>query len=236
MHRRNWQENNKQYVLNGLAAKESWRLFKILAEFVEGFEELPRVYPAVTIFGSTRVKSDHPYYQKAEKVTRLLAQEGFSVITGGGPGIMEAANKGAAEAGAYSVGLNIKLPHEQEPNPYANVRLEFRYFFVRKVMMAKYAVAFICLPGGFGTLDEFFEAITLVQTHKIRPVPIVLVDRKYWQGLMDWIKNHLLAEGMISPEDLDLFAVVDEPEEVLEYLREKTKIYKGFCLYRPREY
>ncbi len=235
MNRHEWQESTRQYVLNGLAAKESWRLFKILAEFVDGFEELPRVYPAVTIFGSTRVRSGHPYYKKAEDIAKRLAQEGFSIITGGGPGVMEAANKGAAEAGAYSVGLNIKLPHEQEPNPYANIRLEFRYFFVRKVMMAKYAVAFICLPGGFGTLDEFFEALTLVQTHKIRPVPIVLVDRHYWQGLLDWIKKRLLAEGMISEKDLDLFGVVDEPEEVVNYIREKTKIYKGFCLFRPRE-
>ncbi len=230
-----WKDATKQYVLNGLAAKESWRLFKILAEFVEGFEELPKVYPAVTIFGSTRVKSGHPYYRKAEEIAKLLAREGFSVITGGGPGIMEAANKGASEEGAYSVGLNIKLPKEQEPNPYANLTLEFRYFFVRKVMMAKYAVAFVCLPGGFGTLDEFFEAVTLVQTHKIRPVPIVLVERIYWQRLMDWIKGCLLEEGMVSEKDLDLFAVVDEPEEVVTYIKEKTKIYKSFCLYKPVE-
>ena len=218
--------NHRQYVLNGLAAKESWRLFKIMAEFVEGFEELPKVYPAITIFGSTRVTPGHPYYQKAEEIARLLAREGFSVITGGGPGIMEAANKGAAEAGAYSVGLNIKLPREQQPNPYANVKLEFRYFFVRKVMMAKYAVGFMCLPGGYGTLDEFFEAVTLVQTHKIRPVPIVLVERKFWQGLVDWMKERLLTEGMISEEDLELFAVLDEPEEVVSFLKEKARAYK----------
>lgn len=229
---KDWVEASKQYVLNGLAAKESWRLFRILAEFVDGFEELPKVFPAVTIFGSTRVREGHPYYEKAEAIARLLGQEGFSVITGGGPGIMEAANKGAAEAGAYSVGLNIKLPHEQEPNPYANVRLEFRYFFVRKVMMAKYAVAFICLPGGFGTLDEFFEAVTLVQTHKIRPIPIVLVEQEYWKGLIAWIKGRLLAEKMISREDLELFAVLDEPEEVVRYIKEKTKIYsRDFCRY-----
>ncbi len=227
-----WKDATKQYVLDELAVKECWRLFRILAEFVEGFEALPQIYPAVTIFGSTRIKNDHPYYQKAEKVARLLAKEGFSVITGGGPGIMEAANKGAFEEGTYSVGLNIKLPKEQEPNSYANLKLEFRYFFVRKVMMAKYAVAFVCLPGGFGTLDEFFEAVTLVQTHKIRPIPIVLVERTYWQGLIDWIKGRLLKEGMISKEDLNLFAVVDEPEEVVSYIKEKTKIYKNFCLYR----
>ncbi len=216
----------KQYVLNGLAAREAWRLFKIMAEFVEGFEELPKVYPAVTIFGSTRVRPGHPYYQKAEEIARLLAAEGFSVITGGGPGIMEAANKGAAEAGAYSVGLNIKLPREQVPNPYANVKLEFRYFFVRKVMMAKYAVAFLCLPGGFGTLDEFFEAVTLVQTHKIRPVPIVLVEKKFWAGLVEWMRERLLTEGMISAEDLELFAVLDEPREVVEYIKEKARTYR----------
>lgn len=221
---KDWEE--KQYVLNGLAAREAWRLFKIMAEFVEGFEELPKVYPAITIFGSTRVQPGHPYYQKAEEIARLFAREGFSVITGGGPGIMEAANKGAAEEGAYSVGLNIKLPREQFPNPYANVQLEFKYFFVRKVMMAKYAIAFVCLPGGFGTLDEFFEAITLVQTHKIRPVPIVLVEQKFWQGLTDWMKGCLLKEGTISEEDLDLFAVIDDPQEVVAYVKEKARAYQ----------
>jgi len=218
--------DNKQYVLNGLAAREAWRLFKIMAEFVDGFEELPKVYPAVTIFGSTRVQPGHPYYQKAEEISRLLAREGFSVITGGGPGIMEAANKGAAEEGAYSVGLNIRLPREQVPNPYANLKLEFRYFFVRKVMMAKYAIAFLCLPGGFGTLDEFFEAVTLVQTHKIRPVPIALVGRDFWKGLADWLREHLLKEGMISPEDLDLFAILEEPQEVVDYIKEKSRAYQ----------
>ncbi|NPA48526.1 MAG: TIGR00730 family Rossman fold protein [Thermodesulfobacteria bacterium] len=218
--------NDRQYVLNGLAAKESWRLFKIMAEFVDGFEELPKVYPAITIFGSTRITPDHPYYQKAEEIARLLAKEGFSVITGGGPGIMEAANKGAAEAGAYSVGLNIKLPREQYPNPYANIKLEFRYFFVRKVMMAKYAVGFMCLPGGFGTLDEFFEAVTLVQTHKIRPVPIVLVERKFWGGLEAWLREKLLHEGMISKEDLDLFAILDDPREIVSFLKEKARAYQ----------
>ncbi|WP_022854158.1 LOG family protein [Thermodesulfatator atlanticus] len=218
--------DDKQYVLNGLAAKESWRLFKIMAEFVEGFEELPKVYPAITVFGSNRVRPGHPYYQKAEEIARLLAKEGFSVITGGGPGIMEAANKGAAEAGAYSVGLNIRLPREQQANPYANIKLEFRYFFVRKVMMAKYAVGLMCLPGGFGTLDEFFEIVTLVQTHKIRPVPIVLVESKFWEGLVDWMKKRLLHEGMISKEDLDLFTVLDDPREIAKFFKETARGYK----------
>ncbi len=212
--------DERQYVLNGLAAKESWRLFKIIAEFVEGFEELPRVYPAVTIFGSTRVKPGDECYELAEKIARRLVEEGFSVITGGGPGVMEAANKGAAEAGGYSVGINIKLPLEQEPNPYANVRLEVRYFFVRKVMMAKYAVGFVFLPGGFGTFDELFEILTLVQTKKIRPVPIVLVGSSYWDGLVRWLKETVLAQNKISPEDLELFKITDEPEEVVSYIKE----------------
>ena len=210
----------KQYVLEGLAAKESWRLFKIMAEFVEGFEELHAIYPAITIFGSARTKPDHQDYKKAEEVARLLVEAGFSIITGGGPGIMEAANKGAAEAEGYSAGLNIKLPFEQEPNPYANVRLEFKYFFVRKVMMAKFSVGFVFFPGGYGTMDELFEILTLVQTKKIRPVPIALVDRSFWDPLVDWLKNYLYEGGKISRQDLELFKVFDEPEEVVKYLRE----------------
>lgn len=210
----------RQYVLEGLAAKESWRLFKILAEFVEGFEILPRIYPAVTIFGSARTSSDHPDYKKAEELARLLVKAGFSVITGGGPGIMEAANKGAAEANGFSVGLNIKLPFEQIPNSYANVRLDFRYFFVRKVMMAKYSVAFVFFPGGFGTLDEMFEVLTLVQTKKIKPVPIALVGRDFWSPLYNWMKDHLLATQKISPKDLELFRITETPEETVEYIKE----------------
>uniref|UniRef100_A0A7V4JP41 Cytokinin riboside 5'-monophosphate phosphoribohydrolase n=1 Tax=Thermodesulfobacterium geofontis TaxID=1295609 RepID=A0A7V4JP41_9BACT len=210
----------KQYVLEGLAAKESWRLFKILAEFVEGFELLPRVYPAVTIFGSSRTTPDHPDYKKAEELGKLLVKAGFSVITGGGPGIMEAANKGAAEAEGYSVGLNIRLPLEQEPNSYANLKLEFRYFFVRKVMMAKYSVAFVFFPGGFGTLDEMFEVLTLVQTKKIKPIPVVLIDKKFWEPLYRWMVDFLIPNNKISPKDIDLFKIVDTPEEALEYIKE----------------
>ncbi len=210
----------KQYVLEGLAAKESWRLFKILAEFVEGFEVLPRVYPGVTIFGSARTPPEHPDYKKAEELAKLLVKAGFSVITGGGPGIMEAANKGAAEVGGYSVGLNIKLPLEQAPNPYANIKLEFRYFFVRKVMMAKYSVSFVFFPGGFGTLDEMFEVLTLVQTKKIKPVPIVLIDREYWNTLYRWMEDYLIPNNKISSKDVELFKIVDTPEEALDHIKE----------------
>ena len=210
----------KQYVLEGLAAKESWRLFKILAEFVEGFEILPRVYPGVSIFGSARTPADHPDYKKAEELAKLLVKAGFSIITGGGPGIMEAANKGAAEAGGYSVGLNIKLPLEQEPNPYANIKLEFRYFFVRKVMMAKYSVAFVFFPGGFGTLDELFEVLTLIQTKKIRPVPIVMIDKNFWEPLYRWMKDCLIPNNKISQKDVELFKILDTPEEALKHIKE----------------
>jgi uncharacterized protein (TIGR00730 family) len=214
----------RQYVLEGLQAKESWRLFRILAEFVEGFEVLPRVYPGVTIFGSARTKPDDPDYQKAEKLAELLVRAGFSVITGGGPGIMEAANKGASNAGGYSVGLNIRLPMEQEPNPYANIKLEFRYFFVRKVMLAKYSVAFVFFPGGFGTMDEMFEILTLVQTRKIRPVPIVLVDKQFWKPLVSWFTKTLIPENKISPQDLEIFKILDEPEEIVNHIKEKLWI------------
>jgi len=214
----------KQYVLESLHAKESWRLFRILAEFVEGFEVLPRVYPGVTIFGSARIKPEEPDYKKAETLGRLLVKAGFSVITGGGPGIMEAANKGAAKAGGYSVGLNIKLPLEQEPNPYANIRLEFRYFFVRKVMLAKYSVAFVFFPGGFGTMDEMFEILTLIQTRKIRPVPVVLVDKNFWSPLYNWFTNSLVSTGKIYEQDLQIFTILDEPEEIVNYIKEKLWI------------
>lgn len=214
----------KQYVLEGLQAKESWRLFKIMAEFVEGFEVLPKVYPGVTIFGSARTQPEEKDYQKAVELGRLLAKAGFSVITGGGPGIMEAANKGASEGGGYSVGLNIKLPMEQEPNPYANVRLEFRYFFIRKVMLAKYSVAFVFFPGGFGTMDEMFEILTLVQTKKIRPVPIVLVDKTFWKPLLTWFTKVLIPSNKITWHDIELFKVLDEPEEIVEFIKERLWI------------
>jgi len=209
----------KQYLIDEITIRESWRLFRILAEFVEGFETLADVQPAVSIFGSTRVSPDNPLYGKAEQLARLLAENGFSVITGGGPGIMEAANKGALEGKGKSIGLNIDLPSEQPPNAYTNMRLSFRYFFVRKMLFVKYAVAYIIFPGGFGTLDEFFEAITLIQTKKIKPFPVVLVQKAYWQGLLDWLKDTLLKVQYISPEDLEIIQVIDEPSEIIKYIK-----------------
>jgi uncharacterized protein (TIGR00730 family) len=214
---------DKQYVINDITLRDSWRLFHILAELVEGFEALADCPPAVSIFGSSRVKPEDEVYQTAENIATRLAENGFAVITGGGPGVMEAANKGAALAGGKSIGLNIQLPFEQMPNPYANLSLSFRYFFVRKVMFVKYAVAYIILPGGFGTLDELFEAITLIQTKKAKPFPVILVGSHYWGGLLDWIKSTLLKEGKISPEDLDILQVVDDPVEIIRVIK-KTVI------------
>jgi hypothetical protein len=177
----------------------------------------------VTIFGSTRIRPGDEVYQKAEQIGKLLAENGFAVITGGGPGVMEAANKGASLAGGKSIGLNIELPFEQKPNPYANITLSFRYFFVRKVMFVKYAVAYIILPGGFGTMDELLESVTLIQTHKIKPFPVILVGSKYWKGLLDWIKGVVLKEGKISPTDLDILQLIDEPAEIVKTIK-KTVI------------
>ncbi len=214
---------DKQYVIDEITIQDSWRLFRIMAEFVDGFETLSKYHPAVTIFGSTRIKPGDEVYRKAEQIGRLLAENGFSVITGGGPGVMEAANKGASAAGGKSIGLNIELPSEQKPNPYANITLSFRYFFVRKVMFVKYAMAYIILPGGFGTMDELLESVTLIQTHKIKPFPVILVGSKYWKGLLDWIKEVVLKEGKISPADRDIFQLIDEPEEIIKTIK-KTVI------------
>ncbi len=211
--------DEKQYVIDALSVNESWRVFRIMAEFVEGIETLSNVENAVTIFGSARVKPDDIDYGKAEKLARLLVQEKFNVITGGGPGIMEAANKGAAEAGGKSVGLNIKLPFEQKPNSYANIHIDYKYFFVRKVMFVKYAVAYVIMPGGFGTMDELFEALTLIQTKKIKSFPLILMGSQYWGGLIDWLKNKMLAEAKILPMDMELIQVVDEPEEVVKLIK-----------------
>jgi uncharacterized protein (TIGR00730 family) len=209
----------KQYVIDALSRNESWRVFRIMAEFVEGIETLSDVNNAVTIFGSARVKPDDLYYQKTENLTRLLVQNGFSVITGGGGGIMEAANKGASEAGGKSVGMNIQLPFEQKPNPYANIHLHYKYFFIRKVMFVKYAVAYVIMPGGFGTMDELFEALTLIQTRKIKSFPLILMGSEYWRGLLDWLKNTMLQEGKINHTDLDLIQVVDDPEEAVKLIK-----------------
>jgi uncharacterized protein (TIGR00730 family) len=207
----------KQFIVDDLnVGGEAWRLFKIMGEFVEGFDTLNEIGPAVSFFGSARIKPSDPIYKKTEKIARLFVENNFAVITGGGGGVMEAANKGATEAGGTSVGLNIILPFEQKPNSFANVKLEFKYFFIRKVMFVKYAAAYIILPGGFGTLDELFEAVTLVQTHRIKPFPLILVDSDYWTGLIDWIKIKLLSEKRISPEDIEILQVMDEPEEIVK--------------------
>ncbi|MGA3085650.1 MAG: TIGR00730 family Rossman fold protein [Thermodesulfobacteriota bacterium] len=213
------EHHEQQYLIDDLTVKDTWRMFRILAEFVDGFEALSQVYPAVSIFGSARAKPGEPNYEQAVEIAGLLVKNGFNVISGGGPGIMEAANKGAAEAGGKSVGLNIQLPYEQKPNPYANIRMSFRYFFVRKVMFVKYAVAYVILPGGFGTLDEFSEAITLIQTHRIKPFPVILVNRNYWQGLLDWMRKVVCAECMLFPEDMDIIQVMDEPEEIVRAIK-----------------
>ena len=212
----------KRYLINETTVEDSWRLFHILAEFVQGFEALNQCYPAVSIFGSTRVRPGDEVYERSEQIGRLLGKEGFSVITGGGPGVMEAANKGAAEAGAKSIGLNIQLPMEQKPNPYANISLSFRYFFVRKVMFVKYAVAFIIMPGGFGTMDELMEAVTLIQTHRIKPFPVILTNSNYWKGLLQWMREVVLKEGRISPEDMDIFQIADDPEEIVKMIRRQV--------------
>jgi len=206
-------------VIDDLKLGESWRLFKIMGEFVEGVESLHDMGPAVSIFGSARVLPEDPIYKKTEKIASLFAQNDFAVITGGGGGVMEAANKGAAEAGGKSVGLNIHLPFEQKPNEYANVKLEFNYFFIRKVMFIKYATAYIVMPGGFGTLDELFEVVTLVQTHRVKPLPIILVESQYWGGLKDWIVARLLADKRVSEKDMDIFQILDDPEDIMDYVK-----------------
>ncbi len=209
-----------------VAARETWWMFRIIAEFVEAIEAMATVGPAVTIFGSARTPPEHPYYQAATEIAARLAKSGYAVITGGGPGIMEAANRGAREAGGRSVGLNIALPKEQVPNSFQNLTLDFHYFFVRKVMFLKYSAALVCLPGGFGTLDEFLESVTLIQTGKAPPMKIVLYGSTYWNPLRDWIRTALLEEhAYISPEDLELFSITDSVDEcvdaICEYLKER---------------
>ena len=209
-----------QYWLDYFNAGDSWRLFRIMSEFVEGFDTLSGIKgPAVSFFGSARTKPDEPYYQLTVSIAAELSRLGYAVITGGGPGIMEAANKGARESAGYSVGLNINLPYEQEPNIFTNLPLSFKYFFVRKVMFIKYAQAFICMPGGFGTLDEAFEALTLIQTRRIKPFPVILVGKEYWSGLLDWIKEKMLAENRISEDDMAIISVMDQPDEIVSYIK-----------------
>ncbi len=209
--------------MEDLAKSDTWRVFRIMAELVEGFEALNNIGPAVTIFGSARLKPGSPYYNKCLKVSEHLAKDGFAVISGGGPGVMEAANKGAQNANGTSVGLNIELPMEQTPNNFQDIQVDFRYFFVRKLMFVKYAVAYVIFPGGFGTMDELFEALTLIQTKKIRSFPVVLVGRDYWQGMIDWMKKSVLAMGAVNAEDIDLMHLVDEPEEVCAIINKRYK-------------
>ena len=209
-----------QYCLDNMARGDSWRMFRIMAEFVEGFDTLSGIKrPSVTIYGSARTPEDHPDYHLARELARRLAEHGYGIITGGGPGIMAAANRGAMDADGLSIGLNIDLPHEQEGNPYVNLPLAFRYFFVRKVMFMKYSMAFICMPGGFGSMDELFESLTLIQTRKIKPFPIVLVGSSFWSGLVDWIRDQLHGTGKIEEEDQQLFTVMDDIEEIVRYIR-----------------
>jgi uncharacterized protein (TIGR00730 family) len=205
-----------EFVEKAWSARESWRVFGIMAEFVEATERLANVRPAVSVFGSARVPADHPYYRLTEEIARQLSDAGFSVISGGGPGVMEAANKGAFFGRSLSVGLNIQLPHEQISNQFQDVSQTFRHFFARKVMFVKFASAYVVVPGGFGTMDELMEAMTLVQTQKIRRIPIILVQESYWRGLIDWMKDRMVSERMIDAADMDLIKVIDEPSQVVE--------------------
>ena len=207
--------------------RESWRIFQIMAEFVEGFEKLQSIHPAVSIFGSARTPEMHPWYEKTVKISRLCSEAGFAVVSGGGPGIMEAANRGGKMGKAPSVGLNIMLPHEQSGNPYQDISIDFKHFFARKVMFVKHAAAYIVMPGGFGTLDEFAEILTLIQTGKSRNIPIILVQKDFWKGLLDWFEQSLVYHGTISPEDLDLIQVIDDPDDVVEAI---FKHYEGRSL------
>jgi uncharacterized protein (TIGR00730 family) len=209
-------EPQGQYLIDDFTTQDTWRIFRIMAEFVEGFEELSKIGKCVTCFGSARVRQGNAHYELARQASAALAKSGYGIMTGGGPGIMEASNRGAREAGGTSIGVNIRLPMEQKPNPYIDLSIDFRYFFVRKVMLVKYSEAFLIFPGGFGTLDEFFESVTLMQTNKIKPFPVVLVDREYWSGLFEWVRKQLLGTGKIHEEDLLLFKQADTVEEIIE--------------------
>lgn len=209
----------QEYEINELAKEESWRMFRIIGELVEGFDRLSSVEPAVSIYGSARVQPGDELYRKTEEIAHRLGEAGFSIITGGGPGLMEAANKGASKAGVTSVGVNIELPEEQLPNTYSNISLSLRHFFVRKVLLVKYATAFIIMPGGLGTLDELTEVMTLMQTHKIKPFPVLLYGSGYWNGFLEWLRNCTLDKGFISAEDLHLLRVCDDTEEIVDAVR-----------------
>ncbi|HVA55959.1 MAG TPA: TIGR00730 family Rossman fold protein [Gammaproteobacteria bacterium] len=206
--------------LDAIRSRESWKILRMMAEFVEGFEQLASIRPSVSIFGSARSMPEHPYYTLAEQISRALSDAGFTVVTGGGPGLMEAANKGAYAGKSPSIGLNIQLPHEQTANHYQDISLKFRHFFTRKVMFVKYASAYVVLPGGFGTLDELSEILTLIQTGKTLPIPILLVGSSFWKGLVDWLKATMVGENMIDGQDMMLFKVVDKPQEVVNAIFE----------------
>jgi uncharacterized protein (TIGR00730 family) len=214
-----------KYCLDNSVVGDSWRMFRIMSEFVEGFDALSAIdVPVVTIYGSARTAKDNPYYKFAEKLASQLAAAGYGVITGGGPGIMEAANKGAFEAGGVSIGLNIDLPHEQAPNAFINFPLHFKYFFVRKVMFMKYSMAFICMPGGFGSLDELFESLTLIQTGSVKPFPIILIGSDFWSGLLEWIKDKFITNGTIAKDDLLLIDIMDDVESVVKYVKKTVVV------------
>ncbi|MGD8557590.1 MAG: TIGR00730 family Rossman fold protein [Chromatiales bacterium] len=204
--------------------REAWRVFQIMSEFVDGFEKLECIHPAVSIFGSARTPEEHPWYQKTVEIAHKLSDSGFSVVSGGGPGIMEAANRGAQMGKSDSIGVNIVLPHEQKGNDYQDISLDFKYFFARKVMFVKHAAAYVVMPGGFGTIDEFAEILTLIQTGKSRRIPIILVERDFWKGLIEWFDTTLNGHGTISPEDLDLIQMIDDPREVVEAI---FQFYEG---------
>jgi uncharacterized protein (TIGR00730 family) len=208
------------YEVNDLAKEDSWRMFRIIGELVEGFDELAGIEPAITIYGAARLKAGDKLYAQTQEIARRLGELGFNIITGGGPGIMEAGNKGALEAGVASIGLNIELPEEQALNPYTTKSIVFHHFFVRKVMLVKYATAFVMMPGGLGTLDELSEVLTLMQTHKIKPFPVVLFDSKYWKGFLEWLHSQTLARGFVSEGDFDLLRVCDTPDEAIQTVQQ----------------
>ncbi len=208
-----------EYEINELAKEESWRMFRIIGELVEGFDSLAGIEPAVTMYGSSRLTADDKLYAETEEIAYRLGQSGFSIVSGGGPGVMEAANKGARRAGVPSVGLNISLPEEQVCNAYATRSITFHHFFIRKVMLVKYAVAFVIMPGGLGTLDELTEILTLMQTHKIKPFPVILFNTEFWKGFLDWLRSAVLSRKYVSVKDFDLLRVLDRPDEVVEAIR-----------------
>jgi uncharacterized protein (TIGR00730 family) len=217
-------------ITRDFVKEDPWRMFRIMAEFVEGFETLANVGKAVSIFGSARLPRSHKYYKASQDVAYHLAREGYAIFTGSGPGLMEAANKGAKLAGkAPSIGLNIHIPMEQKCNPYVDIPLDFKYFFIRKVMFVKYAKAFVIMPGGYGTLDEFFEALNLIQTQRIPKFPVILFGKSYWKGMLDWLKATVLTNACISPEDLCLFKVTDDPREVVKIVKRFYKTHKELC-------